>query len=54
MVTNENIQALFNCSEIRAQKFIEYANGDEEYLMYLLEREAFKQTHSQAIREIQA
>jgi hypothetical protein len=36
---------------MRAQKFLDFSNGDEEYLMFLLQREMFKQLNSPAIRE---
>lgn len=52
VITRKNIQVLFQCSEMRAQKFLDFSNGDEEYLMFLLQREMFKQLNSPAIREI--
>lgn len=51
VITRKNIQVLFQCSEMRAQKFLDFSNGDEEYLMFLLQREMFKQLNSPAIRE---
>ncbi|PTK37694.1 hypothetical protein [Staphylococcus hominis] len=51
VITRKNIQVLFQCSAMRAQKFLDFSNGDEEYLMFLLQREMFKQLNSPAIRE---
>ncbi|PTK30793.1 hypothetical protein [Staphylococcus hominis] len=51
VITRKNIQTLLKCSDIRAQKFLDFSNGDEEYLMFLLQREMFKQLNSPAIRE---
>lgn len=51
VITRKNIQVLFQCSEMRAQKFLDFSNGDEEYLMFLLQREMFKQVNTPGIRE---
>lgn len=52
VITKIDIIDRFNCSDIRAQKFIEAAQGDMEYLEWLIEREEFKQNNTPAIVEI--
>lgn len=46
------IQKVLNCSEIYAQKVVEYADGDEEKLNYQIDRQLYKQRNNQAILEI--
>lgn len=48
----KEIQKVLNCSEIYAQKVIEYADGDEEKLNYQIDRQLYKQANNQAIVEI--
>ncbi|MDW4175336.1 hypothetical protein QI193_02840 [Staphylococcus saprophyticus] len=52
VITKEDIMWLFKCSEMRAQKFIDAAQGDQAYLQWLIEREEFKQRNTPAILEI--
>ncbi|WP_433912317.1 hypothetical protein [Staphylococcus sp. LKG3-3] len=51
VITKEDIINRFNCSGIRAQKFIDAARGDMNYLEWLIEREEFKQNNTPAITE---
>ncbi|ANQ64130.1 hypothetical protein [Staphylococcus equorum] len=48
----KNIQEVLNCSDIYAQKVLEYADGDEDKLNYQIDRQSYKQRNNQAILEV--
>lgn len=48
----KDIQEVLNCSEIYAQKILEYADGDEGKLNYQIDRQLYKQRNNQAILEV--
>lgn len=48
----KDIQEVLNCSEIYAQKILEYADGDKRKLNYQIDRQLYKQRNNQAILEV--
>ncbi|MGW7889959.1 hypothetical protein [Staphylococcus xylosus] len=51
-MTIEDIINRLNCSWIRAQKFLDAAENDLDLLIWLIEREEFKQNNTPAVLKV--
>ena len=52
MITKEFIKRYLECSDMNAQKMIEYANGDEKVLYELFIQKRLERQNRVAIREV--
>ncbi|MCH4326201.1 hypothetical protein [Staphylococcus haemolyticus] len=51
MITKQNIQVILNCSEVYAQKMIDWANGNQNKLINLINHKLLEQHDREAAVE---
>ncbi|MBM7132732.1 MULTISPECIES: hypothetical protein [Staphylococcus] len=52
MVTKENIKEILNCSDVYAQKMIDWANGNDDNLISLINQKLQEKAYRQPFVEV--